>query len=481
MRYFQAAFALILTGLFCSAASFAADMPATTASADLPSTQPASDGAMKIYITTVSGLVQVRDAETQPWRAASVHMRISQGAELRTGPHSSVTCVIPPDQTFTLDRLGTVRVEEAALHGKKITTDLIMKYGRTHYDIEGAGLEHEASITSPSSTLAVRGTNVSLFDQPPFKPEATSFTGRAAFTYGRNTIPVGSKGGSTVRALGGTDGAAQTAVNQTVVDPTYAPALTPTDRALFATEVARGAVISFDPVANIPVLTGGRPSFDSELPSALPGALNFVLRWTGPADLNIEVGVDKGDPLTNIINGFQQGEFLYPGFGFQNSPSGGHIAFDHRGGPKGGEEIAYWTGSFPSGLYGIAAQSISGPATSFTFNVIANGVPLNMYYFAADGVTEVKSTQVTHTLAPGQSDTAIVPIPAVPLLEQLIPDDPAGNPNPGITPPATPGLATSTSANLSAKANARLSLPAVQRPIILAPIVRMLGGRSPVH
>ncbi len=45
---------------------------------------------------------------------AMPQMLVSQGAEFRTGPHSSVTCVIPPDQTFTLDRLGTVRVEEAA-------------------------------------------------------------------------------------------------------------------------------------------------------------------------------------------------------------------------------------------------------------------------------------------------------------------------------------------------------------------------------
>jgi hypothetical protein len=123
---------------------------------------------MKVYITEVKGLVQVRDDDTLPWRTRRAHMIVSQGAEFRTGPHSSVTCVIPPDQTFTLDRLGTVRVEEAAKHGDKITTDLIMKYGRTRYDIEAAGLEHEASIVSPSSTLAVRGTQVSLYDQPPF-------------------------------------------------------------------------------------------------------------------------------------------------------------------------------------------------------------------------------------------------------------------------------------------------------------------------
>jgi hypothetical protein len=405
-----------------------------TALGDAPTTTPAAaDGAMKVYVTEVTGMVQVRDTDAQPWRKAETKMVVTQGSEFRTGPHSSVTCVIPPDQTFTLDRLGTVRVEEAAKNGNKITTDLIMKYGRTRYDIEAAGLEHEASIISPSSTLAVRGTNVSLFDQPPFKPEAISYTGRAAFSYHHHsTVPVGTKKGTLVRALAGTDGASETGVDDTVVDPKYAAARTEAETALISSEVARGAVLSYDPIARIPVITGGRPFYNSELPDHLPGTLDFVLRWTGNADLNIEVGVDKGDPLTNIAIGFQQGEFLYPGFGFQNSPSGGHIAFDDRGGPKGGEEIAYWSGPFPTGLYGIAAQSISGPATSFTFNVYANGVPLNMYYFNADGTALVKSTQVTHDLAPGQSDTAIIPIPPVAILEQKIPNDPA--PNPGITP-----------------------------------------------
>jgi hypothetical protein len=407
-----------------------------------PATQSAANGAMKVYITQVTGLVQVRDNDTQPWRTAAAKMVVTEGAEFRTGPHSSVTCVIPPDQTFTLDRLGTVRVEEAAKHGDKITTDLIMKYGRTRYDIEAAGLEHEASIVSPSSTLAVRGTHVSLFDQPPFTPEAISYTGRAAFTYGLATVPVGQKQGSLARVLAGNDGASQTGVDETVIDPKYGPSRTPAEAALISSEVARGAVLSYDPIANIPVITGGRPFFDSELPNHLPGTLDFVLRWTGNADLNIEVGVDKGDPLTNIAMGFQQGEFLYPGFGFQSSASGGHIAFDDRGGPKGGEEIAYWSGSFPTGLYGIAAQSISGPATSFTFNVYANGVPQEMFYFNAAGTGLVKSTQVTHELQPGQNDTALVLIPPVDLLNQKTPDDPSPNPgiNPGSFSNAAPGI-----------------------------------------
>ena len=394
--------------------------------------------AMSAVITEVHGLVQYRESDTDTWHAAKADMQISQGGELRTGPHSAVTCVIPPDQQFTLDRLGTVRVAEAARHGNKVATDLVMKYGRTRYQIESAGLEHEAKISSPSSTLAVRGTVVSLYDQPPYTPEAISYTGRAQFTYNRNVVPVGQKHGSVTHLIAGADGASQTGVDQTIVDPQSAATRTLADANLIATEVSRGAVLSFDPIANIPVITNGRPLSDSALPSNLPGTLDFVLRWTGNADVNLEVGVDKGDPLANIEAGFKQGEFLYPGFGYQDSASGGHIPFDNRGGPHGGEEFAYWSGAYPTGLYGVAAQSISGKATSFTLDVYVKGTLLNQYYFSADGSSLIKSTQVTRVLPLGQNFTTIVPVPSLPALEAVIPNDPLGSPNPGITSsPAT--------------------------------------------
>jgi hypothetical protein len=432
MRSFNSVTKLAL-GLICTPCLMAAPLwsAVTTRPSALASSQPVSTISMHIYVVAVHGLVQVRQADDQPWFVATTNMVLSEGAELRTGPHSSVTCFIPPDQTFTLDRLGTVRVAEAFRNGNKVKTDLLMKYGRTHYDIQSAGLEHEASITTPSSTLAVRGTTVSLFDQPPFVPMATSFTGRARFTYNHNTVSVGTKHGTFAQALAGTDGSAQTGVSDTVVDPRYAASLTATDSALFATEVSRGAVISYNPVAGIPVVSGGRPSYDSELPQSLPGTLDFVLRWTGDADLNLEVSGDLGNPLVVFQSQFASSEFLYPGYGYQNSPSGGHIPYDDVGGPTGGEEIAYWLGPHPSGLYGLGALFIAGVPTSFTFNVFEYGKPVNMFYFNSD-FNFVKGTQMTSTIGPGGFGSAIAAIPDEPYFDGIVPTDP--NPNPGINP-----------------------------------------------
>src|SRR5438270_10162165 len=101
-----------------------------------------------------------------------------------------------PYTTLFRSRLGTVKVLQALRDGTKLKTDMLMKYGRTRYSVEAAGLEHESTISTPSGTLAVRGTVVSLYDQPPFVPVAVSYTGQAMFRDAHRQVSLGSKGGS---------------------------------------------------------------------------------------------------------------------------------------------------------------------------------------------------------------------------------------------------------------------------------------------
>src|SRR4051812_23400817 len=77
-----------------------------------PATQEAK-GALQVTVAEVKGNVQVRADDKAAWQPAKVGMVVDQGAEFRTGPRSSVRCTIPPDQSFTLDRLGTVKVMTA--------------------------------------------------------------------------------------------------------------------------------------------------------------------------------------------------------------------------------------------------------------------------------------------------------------------------------------------------------------------------------
>src|SRR5215212_10928391 len=166
---------------------------ATSANA-LQSTGPAASQPMQITITGVEGMVQVREGSDKPWQKATVGMNVSEGAEFRTGPRSAVRVLIPPDQTITLDRLGVVKLMQAIQQGNVVKTKVGMPYGRTRYDIEEAGIEHQSQLVSPSSTLAIRGTQVSIYDQPPFAPSAVSLTGRAVFRSAKGQVAFGGKG-----------------------------------------------------------------------------------------------------------------------------------------------------------------------------------------------------------------------------------------------------------------------------------------------
>src|SRR5687768_2689899 len=104
--------------------------------------------------TGVDGIVQVRADEGSPWQGARVGMEVGEGAEFRTGPRSAVRFEIPPGQTITLERLGTVKLIEAVRQQQgTVKTDLGMRYGRVRYDIEAAGRLLDATNQSQSSSV----------------------------------------------------------------------------------------------------------------------------------------------------------------------------------------------------------------------------------------------------------------------------------------------------------------------------------------
>src|SRR3954468_1148124 len=256
----------------CIVAFMSALAPAQTA----PATSAATEH-LKAKVTGVEGLVQVRLGEDQPWQKGGVGMEVGENAEFRTGPKSAVRFTIPPDQVVTLDRLGTVKVLQAINQDGKLKTNIGMKYGRTRYDIEAPGREHESTITSPSSTLAVRGTKVSVYDQRPFPAEAVSLTGRAEFRDAKKRVFFGGKGAGKTQVSTDTNSAASFSLLQSVVDPSIALARTPEEENLVNTLLQSGATLGFDFEKGIRVIRGGTVPTDQQLIPTLPGTLNFVL------------------------------------------------------------------------------------------------------------------------------------------------------------------------------------------------------------
>ncbi len=334
-----------ILAMFCITASSAAQAPATKP--DL--TQ------LKITVTGVEGFVQVRDADDKPWRKAELGMVVGAGAEFRTGPKSAVRCHMPPDQTFTIDRLGTIKVLRAIEQDGKIKTDLAMQYGRTRYDIEQAGVEHESTIRSPNGTLALRGTRVSLFDQPPYAPTATSLTGRAIYTTAKRQIAFGGKGQGKTQVDQGSDSPAdlqaKVAQVQRFIDPRGALQLTEAESRQLAIEVTSGG-IRFDRL-----IIGGfqPPPTDLGAAGLLPGKLNFVATWTGFADIDLFVIVNPNTANQKILGNPSVSKlFQSEGTVRDKLPSGARIDFDKISVQKGDYEIAYWPrANYGAGTYGV--------------------------------------------------------------------------------------------------------------------------------
>jgi hypothetical protein len=369
-----------------------------------PATTQTEREPLKATITGVEGMVQVRDNETAPWRKATVDMVLNEDAEFRTGPKSAVRFTIPPNQTVTLDRLGTVKLLTVAREGGKIKTNLGMKYGRTRYDIEAAGQEHESSISSPSSTLAVRGTDVSLYDQRPFRAEAVSLTGRADFREGKKQLAFGGKNAGKTKVAQGDSVVSSVALAESFIDPNLQFARSGSETSIVSNLVSRGATFSFDRTQNIGVLFGGtHPLTDQELIPTLPGQLNFVLRWDANVDLNLIVSNSVGN---------RGGEVLFPASGLNRTLSGGRIDFDHRGGPNGGIEIAYWGGKIAPGSYGIGVLLPAGASdTAATVDVFQGGQRIGI--FDGSGIVPTANVVVTPPI-PGIAEGTLVGTVQVP-------------------------------------------------------------------
>jgi hypothetical protein len=222
-------------------------------------------------------------------------------------------------------------------------------------------MDHDSTIHSPGSALAVRGTKVSLYDQAPFKPEAISLTGVAQFRNAKKQLlAFGAKGKTQKRNVtADAASAAQTASNNSVLNDFAVQQSDQQARELSYLFHHQGGAFgnvaaSFTPVP------------DADLPQLFGGRLNFVLRWSSTslnqyADLNIVV-TDPGrntfgNPpfwLSAYPDDPNAKAFLQNNFP-QTSPLGGSVGANHIG--YEGIEIATFGQKVPAGTYVIGAYN----------------------------------------------------------------------------------------------------------------------------
>lgn len=423
-----------------------------------PASNPAGPGgavqgqALNVTVQELVGIVSASTDDGKSWKRVKVGDQYGPGTLFRTGLRSAVTCRVGTDQMFTLESLSTIRVEEALRTGGKEKTDLLMKYGSASYGIEAAGREYDATIRTPGSTMAIRGTVVRVTDRAGFAPQAESYTGRALFRTARGSTMLGGRGYTVANGAQGS--AAETALANSTVDPSIAAARTRAESQVVAEQLSQGGVLGFDQRAQIAVVRNTAPLADSALPAAIPGQLAFSLRWTGNADLNFIVDNQAGNQNKILLSGFQPTEILFPGYGLNTSASGGVIPFDNRGGPKGGTEIAYWKNSYPNGVYGVGVLHASGGSADFRINAWLGGKPLPIFAFDEEG-NVVKVNTFRGTLGAGDADGALVMVPRNQTLEDATP---SGD---GVTDAARRAVASLEKKRLQNQKNNKAATPTV--------------------
>ncbi len=113
-------------------------------------------------IIHLEGSVQVQDANSDEWRAASVGMTLKEGDRVRTARRSSVDIVLDGA------RKNTVRIEQKALvtlnssvAGEMDRIDL--SRGKVYANLEGLKAEQGFEVTTPSAVAGVRGSSYSVY------------------------------------------------------------------------------------------------------------------------------------------------------------------------------------------------------------------------------------------------------------------------------------------------------------------------------
>ena len=367
--------------------------------ADPPASPAATQAAGPAFVfDDVQSEVKVRPAGTKDkFVAATKGMQITADTDVRTSDTGTCTLLGPNGQkvTFAPYSKVTLRAKLAEAGMNKTNVDLQRGQAAMEIDtaVEGAGQQYDVRLQSPRNTLAIKGTRVALYDQQPFDTEARSFTGTAVFeTPQGRRVAFGKRGGGLVTVTGRTPDPTGVALSSAVSDPSVRNARSDSEANLIANYFSRNTTIRFDRFSELPTIRGGStPQSFADFQSFFTGGLDLGVRWTGDVNLNIQV-VESPDDNGNGTGGpINRGRVIYP-YGKLAAQGGASIPFDHRGGAKGGFEVAN-IGDPQKGHYGLLVENLSSSSTTAYFFAGLNGK--SQTFYDPDFLTAVAAPQIT--------------------------------------------------------------------------------------
>ena len=402
----------------------APDIAALDAAPPAAPSAPAGGGRrLNVIVTGVEGeLAEVRKGGGDAWAPAKRGMVLHEDAEFRTGAeerravhHPARPDVLPRQPELAQGPPGRRQREEGEDGGRPGPRPGARGPGedpagptgpstRQPVRIEEAGLEHDTVIRSPNSALALRGTKVSLFEQPGFAPEAISLTGRAVYTNTRGLRGAVRRRGYRAAVRGDQTSAVQQAAANAPPPAGHLPGphrlREPRDRPSSSSAAASSSATwsSATSTSATSASCPARSTSSSSGPAGRKQQLNDLnLAVFSPAELALLARL-RGQPALHRVADAEQRQVRadaarrnYP----RNSPSGGQISKNSVG--PDGLELANWPKNYPAGTYRVVvynlldakpppAQTID-PVT-YTIDVFLNGKKLINTYTGSVGLLQ---------------------------------------------------------------------------------------------
>lgn len=138
---------------------------ATAATAAVDPATPAGEALRAVFID-VAGKVQWRANETSPWQDAKVNDIVAPGVEVRTGLRSHAAMRIGRNATALIDAGTLFQLPDVVQDGDTLRTAAAVKHGRADFKVDKVGLSNDFKVVTPSTTLAVRGTEFAVATGP---------------------------------------------------------------------------------------------------------------------------------------------------------------------------------------------------------------------------------------------------------------------------------------------------------------------------
>lgn len=126
---------------------------------------PAGDPLRAVFID-VAGKVQWRANETSPWQDAKVNDVVAAGVEVRTGLRSHAAMRVGRNATALIDAGTLFQLPTIVQDGDTLRTAAAVKHGRADFKVDKVGLSNDFKVVTPSTTLAVRGTEFAVATGP---------------------------------------------------------------------------------------------------------------------------------------------------------------------------------------------------------------------------------------------------------------------------------------------------------------------------